>query len=43
MNWNTCCYKALKHGETICPVCNQTLLPFNPTTQLKIQFKEKQR
>lgn len=39
----TCCYKALKHGETICPVCEQTLLPFNQTTQLKIQFKEKQK
>ena len=38
-----CCCKSLKHGESVCVVCGQTLLPFNPTTQLAIQFKEKQR
>ena len=43
MNLSVCCLKALKHGKTICPVCQQVLLPFNPTTQLKIQFKEKKR
>lgn len=43
MNWNTCCYKALKHGETICPVCQQTLLPIGIPQQLAIQFKEKQK
>ena len=40
---NTCCLKALKHGEKYCPVCGQYLIPFNPTTQLKINFKEKQK
>lgn len=40
---NTCCLKALKHGETYCPVCGQKTIPFEIQRQLKIQFKEKQR
>ena len=24
-NLNTCCYKALKHGDTVCPVCETAL------------------
>lgn len=43
MKLGTCCYKALKHGETVCPVCNQTLLPIGIPQQLVIQFKGKQK
>lgn len=40
---NTCCYKALKHGQEYCPVCGQKVIPFEKQLQLVIQFKEKQR
>ena len=43
MQMNTCCYKALKHGETECPVCGQTLLPFNIVIQTKIDFDKGKR
>ena len=43
MKLGTCCFKALKHGETICPVCNQVLIPFSPQLQLTINFKERQK
>jgi hypothetical protein len=25
MKLSVCCYKALKHGEKICPVCNTNI------------------
>ena len=43
MNLNSCCLKALKHGETVCPVCQQTIIPMGIPEQLKIKFKEKQK
>lgn len=43
MNWNTCCYKSLKHGEKVCVVCGQTLIDIGYPKQLVIQFKEKQK
>ena len=35
--------KALKHGQNICPVCGQVLIPYEKQLQLSINFKEKQR
>ena len=43
MKLGTCCCKALKHGQAICPVCNQRLLKIYQTEQLAIKFKEKQK
>jgi hypothetical protein len=43
MKLSNCCCKALKHGEQVCPVCNQVLIPMGYAKQLTIQFKEKQR
>lgn len=43
MTPNPCCCKALKHGESYCPVCGQRVIPFEPQRQLAIQFKEKQK
>ena len=43
MKLGTCCYKALKHGQTVCPVCQQTLLPMEIPQQLVIKFKENQK
>ena len=40
MNLNSCCLKALKHGETVCPVCGQTIIPVGIPQQLRIKFKE---
>lgn len=41
MKLSPCCCKALKHGQAVCPVCNQTLLPIGIPQQLEIQFKGK--
>lgn len=40
---NSCCCKALKHGERVCPVCGQILIDVGYPKQLVIQFKEKQK
>ncbi|MBR4419665.1 MAG: hypothetical protein IKT32_02180 [Clostridia bacterium] len=47
MNLNSCCLKALKHGETVCPVCGTYVLAaisqMEKDGQLKLMFdKQKQ-
>ncbi len=30
MKLNNCCYKAIKHHQQVCPVCQQILLGYEP-------------
>ena len=43
MKLSVCCCKALKHGQTVCPVCNQQLFKIYHTEQLAIDFNQKKR
>lgn len=43
MKLGVCCCKALKHGERVCPVCQQVLIPVGIPQQLSIDFNQKQR
>ena len=38
-----CCCKSLKHGESVCVVCGQVLIPVGIPQQLAIKFKENQK
>lgn len=43
MKLGVCCCKALKHGQTVCPVCGQRLMKIYQAEQLTIGFKQKKR